>query len=161
MDAEWKWLHFEWQALGSIHAHGCAKLSNDPALCSLVKIAAQGWELEQILHLQEQHLSYHQLSIDFQPQIQAWYQAEQTVKAYANWQVTTINNALLQDNSSAISINNIDILDRDYEALVNSVERHTKCTQLTALKLNQGSSQRADSISLKILRMKLPSILKC
>ena len=37
MNAEWKWLRFEWQARGSIHAHGCAKLSNDPGLCSLVK----------------------------------------------------------------------------------------------------------------------------
>ena len=24
MDVEWKWLRFEWQARGSIHAHGCA-----------------------------------------------------------------------------------------------------------------------------------------
>ena len=53
MNAEWKWLRFEWQARGSIHAHGCAKLSNDPGLCNLVKTAAQGWTLEQILHLQE------------------------------------------------------------------------------------------------------------
>ena len=42
MDPKWKWLRFEWQARGSIHAQGCAKLSNDPGLCSLVKTASQG-----------------------------------------------------------------------------------------------------------------------
>ena len=31
MDAEWKWIRYEWQARGSIHAHGCAKLKNDQA----------------------------------------------------------------------------------------------------------------------------------
>jgi len=46
MNAEWKWLRFEWQARGSIPAHGCAKLSNDPGFCNLVKSAAQGWKLE-------------------------------------------------------------------------------------------------------------------
>ena len=31
-DAEWYWYRFEYQARGSIHAHGCAKLKNDPDL---------------------------------------------------------------------------------------------------------------------------------
>ena len=30
LDAEWYWYQFEYQARGSIHAHGCAKLKNDP-----------------------------------------------------------------------------------------------------------------------------------
>ncbi len=30
MDAEWFWYRFQYQARGSIHAHGCAKLKNDP-----------------------------------------------------------------------------------------------------------------------------------
>ena len=98
MSAEWKWLRFEWQARGSIHAHGCAKVSNDPGLCSLVKTAAQGWKLEQILRCREQHPSYHQMSNDFIPQIEAGHQAQETVKVYVNWLVTTINDALPQDN---------------------------------------------------------------
>jgi hypothetical protein len=28
-DAEWHWCRFEYQAKGSIHCHGCAKLKND------------------------------------------------------------------------------------------------------------------------------------
>ena len=145
MDAKWKWLRFEWQARGSIHAHGCAKLSNDPGLCSLVKTAAQGWKLEQILRCHEQHPSIHQLSNDFQPQIEAGHQAKETVKAYANWLVTTINDALPPDNwtipsphPSAISIDNVDNLDRDYEALVNSVERHIKCSTAYCIKIKPG-----------------------
>ena len=98
MSAEWKWLRFEWQARGSIHAHGCVKVSNDPGLCSLVKTAAQGWKLEQILRCREQHPSYHQMSNDFIPQIEAGHQAQETVKVYVNWLVTTINDALPQDN---------------------------------------------------------------
>lgn len=30
--AEWHWYHFEYQARGSTHAHGCAKLKNDPGI---------------------------------------------------------------------------------------------------------------------------------
>ena len=33
LDAEWHWYRFEYQARGSIHAHGCATLKNDPGLC--------------------------------------------------------------------------------------------------------------------------------
>ena len=34
------------------------------------------------------------MSNDFQPQIEAGHQAQETVKLYANWLVTTINDAL-------------------------------------------------------------------
>ena len=121
MDAKWKWLLFEWQARGSIHAHGCAKLSKDPGLCSLVKTAAQGWKVEQILRCHEQHPSFYQMSNDFQPQIEAGNQAQETVKVYDNWLVTTIiNDVLPLDNwtipslhPSAISTDNVENLDRD------------------------------------------------
>lgn len=76
MNAKWQWLRFEWQARGSIHAHGCAKLSNDPGFCSIIKTAAHGWKLEQILRLQEQHPSYHHMTNDFQPQMLAGHQAQ-------------------------------------------------------------------------------------
>ena len=47
LDVDWYWYHCEYQAHGSTHAHGCAKLKNDPNLCSLVKTAAAGWVAEQ------------------------------------------------------------------------------------------------------------------
>ena len=43
LDAEWYWFRYEYQARASTHAHGCAKLKNDPGLYELVKIAALGW----------------------------------------------------------------------------------------------------------------------
>ena len=39
LDAKWHWYRFEYQARGSIHCHGTAKLSNDPGLCDLTKTA--------------------------------------------------------------------------------------------------------------------------
>ena len=65
LDTEWKWLRFEWQARGSIHAHGCAKLRNDPGLCNLVNAAVQGWKLEQILQLQLHQPTYEQMAAVF------------------------------------------------------------------------------------------------
>ena len=35
------------QARGSTHAHGCAKLKNDPGICHLAEKAATGWLAEQ------------------------------------------------------------------------------------------------------------------
>ena len=94
LDTEWKWLRFEWQARGSIHANGCAKLRNDAGLCSLVNTAVQGWKLEQILQLQMQQSTYEQMAADFQPQIEAGHQAATTVTKYVDWLVTTINEAI-------------------------------------------------------------------
>ena len=45
LDAQW--YHFEYQACGRRHAHGCAKLHNDPGLCSLVNKAAEAWLREE------------------------------------------------------------------------------------------------------------------
>ena len=145
MNAEWKWVRFEWQARGNIHAHGCAKLYNDPGLCNLVKAAAQGWKLEQILRLQEQQPTYHQMANDFQPQTEAGHEAKVTVIAYANWLVSTINDALPQENwavpsphPSAVSIQDVENMDSDYQALVNSVQRHTKCSTAYCIKIKPG-----------------------
>lgn len=35
LGAEWHWYRYEFQARGSIHCHGVAKLKGDPGLCSL------------------------------------------------------------------------------------------------------------------------------
>ena len=42
LDAEWHWYRFEYQARGSIHCHGVAKLKNDPQLYQLSKTALNG-----------------------------------------------------------------------------------------------------------------------
>ena len=43
LDAEWHWYRVEYQARGSTHAHGCAKLKNDPGICLLMQKGALAW----------------------------------------------------------------------------------------------------------------------
>lgn len=43
LDAEWHWCRYEYQACGSAHAHGCAKLTNNSGVCTLVEKVAVGW----------------------------------------------------------------------------------------------------------------------
>ena len=98
LGTEWKWLRYEWQARGSIHAHGCAKLTNDPGLCNLVKVAAFGWKLQQILCLHEEHPSHQELADDYRIHIDEGNQAQAKVIEYVDWLVTTINESLPQEN---------------------------------------------------------------
>ena len=42
LSAEWHWYRYEFQARGSIHCHGMAKLKNYPGLCRLGEIALKG-----------------------------------------------------------------------------------------------------------------------
>ena len=46
LDAEWHWYRFEYQARGSIHCHGVAKLKNDPGLCKLSDTELKGYLAE-------------------------------------------------------------------------------------------------------------------
>ena len=82
-----------------------------------------------------QQPSYEQMAADFQPQIEAGHQATTTVIKYADWLVTTINEAIPQENwvvpfphPPSSLIQNVQNFNDDYQALVNSVERHTKCS---------------------------------
>ena len=45
-NAEWHWYRYEFQARGSIHYHGTAKLKSDPGLCNLTEIALKGFLAE-------------------------------------------------------------------------------------------------------------------
>lgn len=51
---EWHWYRFEYQARGSIHCHGVAKLKNDPGLCQLSETALKGYLAEVSLDKAEQ-----------------------------------------------------------------------------------------------------------
>ena len=50
LDADWHWYRFEYQARGSIHCHGVAKLKNDPGLCKLSEKALKGYVAEMALN---------------------------------------------------------------------------------------------------------------
>ena len=91
---------------------------------------------------------------DIQLQIQAEQEAQATVISYADWLVTTMNDALPQNNwtvpsphPSAISKTTKPLLIQ--WSAIQSVVQHA------ALRLNLGSSHHADFIFQRICRMKL------
>ena len=98
MDAEWKWLCYEWQGRGSIHAHGCAKLKNDPGLFDLVKTAAHGLKLQKVLDVEQDEPNYEEMGHDFTPAIEAGVQAQARNIQYADWLPTTMNDSLPEEN---------------------------------------------------------------
>ena len=49
LGSEWHWSRCEYAGRGSTHAHGCAKLKNDPGICTLVQKAALAWDITQNL----------------------------------------------------------------------------------------------------------------
>ena len=49
LGAAWHWYKYEFQARGSIHCHGTAKLKIDPGLCELTEVALKGFLADQKL----------------------------------------------------------------------------------------------------------------
>lgn len=64
LDAKWHWYRFEYQARGSIHCHGTAKLNNDPGLCDLTKIALKGYLAKKIRD-ENQHQNTSELDVGY------------------------------------------------------------------------------------------------
>lgn len=136
LDAQWFWYCFEYQARGSTHVHGCAKLRNDPGLCSLVKKAAEAWLAERKVQNQEEP-AY--ITLREEGKI-----AKAKAIAYADWLVTTLNDALPtnawqlpQPHPSACQTP-FDSNDSDYHDLVNSVQRHSRCSPAYCLRHKAG-----------------------
>lgn len=134
LGADWHWYHFEYQARGSTHAYGCAKLSNDPGICSLIQKAAAAWAI-----LEEESNSNgcqsQSRTEDRARTVQEGEEAKATVLSYCDWLVTTCNDALPDELWSlpnphlcTISIHNVVDLEQDYQDLANTVERHTRCS---------------------------------
>ena len=88
LDADWHWFRYEWQARGSIHAHGCAKLKNDPGLCDLVTKAGEGWLAQQKVTKNPQ------LAEELEPIISAGLEARSKAIQYCDWLITTFNESL-------------------------------------------------------------------
>ena len=140
LDAEWHWYRIEYQSRGSTHAHGCAKLKNDPGLCNLVRKAALGWEASQAdggNSIDPQQL---------QQVIQEGNEAKAAVLQYCDWLVTTDNNDIPGAGDPShppkhpCSLRHSEIEDHnaDYHDLVNAVERHTRCSAAYCLRSKQG-----------------------
>ena len=149
MDAKWKWLPYQWQGLGSIHGHGCAKLKHDPGHCDLVKAAAHGWKLQKMLDVEKIEHNYEEMIHDFTPAIEAGVQAQARVVQYAEWLLTTMNDSLPEENWTvpnphpcARRLQEAANEDDDYHSLANSVQRHTRCSAAYYLRIKPGTKRK-------------------
>ena len=141
LQVDWYWYRYEYQARGSTHAHGCAKLKNDPGLCELVKIAALGWKEEKANKVEPHHNQHIILYGQY---------AKQKAIAYADWLVTTVNDSIPDDqwtlpqlHPCTIRLTNVpdSALNEDYTNLVNTVQRHTRCSPAYCIKQKQNQQQ--------------------
>ena len=133
LDAKWHWYRFEYQGRGSIHCHGTAKLNNDPGLCNLTEIALKGF-LAQKYKDENDCIDVAQLHQD----IEAGTKAAQKACQYVDLLLSTVN-PMPPDDEIWIKppihpcqkryedISDCDI-DNDYVDLLNTVQRHTRCS---------------------------------
>ena len=145
MDAEWHWYRFEYQHRGSIHCHGTAKLKNDPGLCELTEIALKGFLAQRA---QSERGAFHP---DVSEIIDAGKNAERKVCQYVDWLLTTVN-PLPPDTETWIKpkvhpcqkrhqdVHESD-LETDYVDLINTVQRHTRCSTSYCLRKKQDESE--------------------
>ena len=141
LDAEWHWFRYEYQARGSTHAHGCAKLKNDPGISQLVTKAAAGWLLSNEPSTGEAYSTSTRDAI-----IREADEAKAAVLQYADWLVTTCNEAIAGQDSwnrptlhpSSLSPSSVTDSDADYQDLVNCVERHSHCSAAYCLRKKCG-----------------------
>jgi len=142
LGASWHWYRYEYQARGSIHCHGTAKLKNDPGLCELTEIALKGYIAEQNLKLGLKEVN--------QADIENGKLANMTVCNYVDSLLTTWNPQMPSDSKyikpsihpcrqEYLNISHIDY-DCDYVNLLNAVQRHTRCSTNYCLRRKQNES---------------------
>ena len=149
LDAEWHWYRFEYQARGSIHRHGVAKLKNDPGLCQLSETALKdlkGYLAEVSLEKAEQSDI-----LELNKQILEGKKASQTVCEYVDWLLSTYNPDPPEDGfwikpsihpcqRQHKDIMNTQQSDDDYVDLLNTVQRHTRCSTNYCLRKKQNET---------------------
>ena len=84
LGADWHWYRFKYQARGSTHVHGCAKLSNVPGICALIQKAAAA---RSILEEESNSTGTNQ-SEDRARILKEGEEAKATILSYCNWLVT-------------------------------------------------------------------------
>ena len=147
LDAEWHWYRFEYQARGSIHCHGVAKLKNDPGLCKLSETALKGHLAEVSIDKADQAdiPELNQLILEGKT-------ASQKLCQYVDWLLSTYNPDP-PDNGTWIKpsihpcqrrhkdIVNPQDSDDDYVDLLNTVQRHTRCSTNYCLRKKQNETE--------------------
>ena len=131
LGAEWHWYRYEFQARGSIHCHGTAKLNSDPGLCRLTDIALRGV-------LAEQKVSANRDDSKDILAIQEGKRASEQICEYVDSLLSTCNptppesEVWTKPTLHPCRKFHEDILDadrdNDYADLLNTVQRHTRCS---------------------------------
>ena len=111
LDAKWHWYRFEYQARGSIHCHGVAKLKNDPGLSTLSQVTLQGYLAELSLdHAEPTDVP------ELSQQVLDGKKASEQVCQYVDWLLSTYG---------TIQIHQIVVLDKTFSpSLSETSQRH-------------------------------------
>ena len=145
LGAEWHWYRYEFQARGSIHCHGMAKLKNDPGRCELTGVALKGFLAEQILKQGSSEEKQTHLQ-----DIQKGKMETKTICDYVDSLLSTWNPMLPSQSNWSKSIvhpckqHYLDLSHdeqcHDYVNLLNTVQRHTRCSTNYCLKRKDNES---------------------
>jgi hypothetical protein len=128
---EWRWYRFEWQSRSSIHAHGCARFSNDPGLIQLTALVYKGRmateklndasivDTERVALIETQRIGVESeiIIIDY---------VENLISATNTRSIIDAEPRIPEPHPCSIQyadLQNVD-KDRDYEELINCVQRH-------------------------------------
>ena len=134
LHAEWHWYRYEYQARGSVHCHGIAKLKNDPGICYLAETALAGFKEQK--RLDEQLISHANNQVISDGDV-----ACNKICSYADWLFSTQNPSPPEDGnwikpkihpcqkSDAKVGDTEDLVD-----LINTVQRHSRCSSAYCLK---------------------------
>ena len=135
LGSTWHWFRYEYAVQrGSIHCHGVAKLKSDPNLCELSQTALKGFLANKSVI--EGNLSSESVK-QKEDEIRKGKEAENILCAYIDNLMTTENPTNPDDGSwvkpdvHPCKEHFKDAMrdpDKDYEDLVNLVQRHTKCS---------------------------------
>ena len=147
LGAAWHWYRFEYQARGSIHCHGVAKLKNDPGLCQLSDTALKGYLAEISIHkAEESHIQ------ELQKHMLEGKKASQAVCEYVDWLLSTYNPNPPEDGfwikpsihpcqrEHKDIVNSVQY-DDDYVDLLNTVQRHTRCNTNYCLRKKENETE--------------------
>jgi hypothetical protein len=148
LECDWRWHRYEWQQRTSIHAHGCARLKNDPDIINLTSIVYEGKKC--LINFPPQFLGdpNDKIQLDkFEKQyneiiqkINKGNEAEQRIISYVDTLITAINPKTFDYNQINevpephpccydICLLNPEEYDEDYLRLVNCVQRHVCRTE--------------------------------
>lgn len=144
LGAKWHWFRYEYAVQrGSIHCHGVAKLESDPNLCDLSQTALKGHLAAKSMAKNSPNLSTEEL-LKNQQLIKEGQEAEKTICNYVDFLMST-ENPCNPDDGNWVKPNthpckkkfeDIDKKEwnKDYEDLLNSVQRHTHCSTAYCLR---------------------------